>query len=174
MGNNSLPIIAVFPNRSRADAAIDELWHAGFHEDEIGVASPGEELHQATTATGQIEDRAAQGAQTGAVAGGIAGALAGTVAAATIPGFGPILAGGMLLSMVGGAAAGAALGTFAGPFVALGLSSDEARHFETEFRAGRTIVTVQAKDKQEEAFTILHSHGPVSVAAAGTRMSSMA
>jgi hypothetical protein len=166
--DNNLPVIAVFPNRGMADAAIDELWHAGFGKDEIGVASPGEPLHEATTAPGRQEDRVGRAAGTGALTGGVVGALAGAVAALTIPGFGPILVGGMLLSMFGGAAAGAALGTFAGPFVAMGLSEDEARHYECEFRAGRTIVAVRAPDRDDEAASILHNHGAVSVLGAGT------
>ena len=57
------PVIAVFPNRGLADAAIDKLLHAGFDKNKIGLASPGEAMQPATTATTRIEDRAADGAE---------------------------------------------------------------------------------------------------------------
>ncbi len=128
MDNSShLPVVAIFANRGMADSAIDALLHAGFLKSEIGLASPGEHLHEADTATEQLEERAAHGASTGAVTGGVLGAFAGMIAVATIPGFGPVLLGGLLLGSLGGAAAGAALGTFAGPFVAMGLKEKDAQ-----------------------------------------------
>jgi hypothetical protein len=161
-------VVAVFPNHALAEAAIDELWHAGFKKDEIGLAGPGEQPHDATTPTGRAEDKAAHAAATGAVTGSVAGAVAGLVVAATIPGFGPVVAGGLLLGILGGAAAGAALGTFAGPFLAMGLSKEQAKRYEAEFRFGRTIVIVRAKDRHDEAVQILHSHGPLRVEEAET------
>jgi hypothetical protein len=162
------PVIATFATRGLAEAAVDALWHAGFEKNQIGLAGPGEQLHEATTATEPIEQAAENGAVRGAVAGSAIGALAGAVAAATIPGFGPVMAGGLLIGIAGGATGGAALGTFAGPFIAMGLSKERAHHYESEFRSGRTIVVVQAPDRHEEAVKILSSFEPLHVEAAGT------
>ena len=57
--NKRCPIVAVFEDRGRAESAIDELWHAGFRHDQIGLAAPGQELAEATTPVGRAEDRAA-------------------------------------------------------------------------------------------------------------------
>ena len=165
---NKHSIIGVFADRTAAEGAIDELWHAGFSKSEIGLATPDEPLHEATTRTGRLEEKAAHGAATGAITGAGIGALAGAVAVGAIPAFGPILAGGLLLGIVGGAGAGAALGAFAGPFVAMGFSHDDIRRYETELRSGRTIVVVQTEDRDEEAISIMDSHGAISVARATT------
>jgi hypothetical protein len=169
------PIVAVFLLRGQAEAAVDELWHAGFAKDHIGMAVPGENLRQATTATEPEEERAAKGAAVGAVAGGAVGALAGAVAVATLPGLGAILVGGALMGIAAGAAAGAALGTFAGPFVAMGFSKHEAQRYEDEFRAGRSVVVVLAEeDDVDKAVTILKSHGPAYVEVAGAPLATIA
>lgn len=152
-------LVAVFDTRGQAEAAIDELWHAGFQHEQIGILTGGGAVTQATTATGKIEDDAGTGAVAGAVAGGALGAVAGALVAGLIPGVGPVLAGGILTATLLGGAAGAAAGSYAGPFVALGLSDVEAKNWESELRAGRTLVSVQAGDRSAEAQTILQSHG---------------
>jgi hypothetical protein len=148
-------VVGVFPNRGWAERAIDELHHAGFALEQIGVVMPGGRVAEAHTGTEVLEDNAGRGAVTGAVTGGAVGAVAGALATGLIPGIGPILAGGLLVGILGGAAAGAALGTFAGPFIALGLSEDEARHYEREFQAGRSIIVVRAGDRDGLARDIL-------------------
>jgi hypothetical protein len=152
-------VVAVFEDRGHAEAAIDELWHAGFRHDQIGIATPGGHMSEATTANDTEEENAGTGAVAGAVGGGVVGALAGALVMGLVPGIGPVLAGGILTGIVLGGAAGAAAGSYLGPFIALGLSEDEARIFERELKAGRTIVTVKADDRAAEVQTILHSHG---------------
>lgn len=154
------PLVAVYPSRSQAEAAVGELWHLGFPKDRIGIAAPGEKLHRATTATEPIEEGAANGALVGAVAGSVIGATAGAVALATFPWFGAVLIGGNLMAVAGGAAAGAALGTFAGPFIAMGLTEKAAQHYGEQLRAGRSVVVVKAGPRHEEAANVLKSHDP--------------
>lgn len=148
-------VVGVFPNRGWAERAIDELHHAGFPLEQIGIVMPGGRVAEARTGTEVLEDNAGTGAVAGAVTGGTMGAVAGALATGLIPGIGPIVAGGLLAGILGGAAAGAALGTFAGPFVALGLSESEARHYQQEFNAGRSIVVVRAGDRAAVARDIL-------------------
>ena len=164
-------VIGIFSNRIDAEAAVHDLGHAGFHPDDIGLASPGEPLHEANTPTRRVEEKAARGAVAGAVTGGALGALAGAIAVGTIPAFGPVLAGGMLMGILGGAGTGAALGTFAGPFLAMGMSEKEAQQVETEFRSGRTIVVVLAEKRQDEAFNLLRRHDPIDVKVSAHRLS---
>src|SRR5437899_818387 len=103
--SSAVPVVAVFEHRKQAEGAIDELWHAGFPKEQIGFATPGESPRQATTTTEALEEEAAGGAATGALAGGVVGALAGAVAVAAMPGIGAVIAGGLLLHMIVGAAA---------------------------------------------------------------------
>jgi len=164
-----VPVIGVFEHRGKAEGAIDELWHAGFSKEQIGIASPGENLHQATTQTEDLEEKAANGAAAGAVTGAAAGAVVGAAALSIIPGIGPVLGGGLLLGLTTGAAAGAALGTFAGPFVAMGVAEEATQNYAEDLRAGRTLVVVRT-DKPEAALSILRSHGPLYVELGGRRL----
>jgi hypothetical protein len=161
------PVVAVYSDRGKAEAAVDELWHAGIPKDQVGFAIPGEGWHQASTATERIEANAAEGALIGSITGGTLGAVAGALAVATIPGLGAVIVGGLLAGMVGGAAAGAALGAFAGPFAAMGFSEEETQAYESELRAGRTIVVVQPEERGDEVLNILRSHGATQIKSGG-------
>jgi hypothetical protein len=169
-------VVTVFDTRGQAEAAIDELHHARFAHEQIGIVSPGGRVADARTPTERVEDKAANGAVSGAITGGAVGAVAGALAVGLIPGIGPAVAGGILTGIILGGATGAAAGSYLGPFIALGLSEDELRHVQCELKAGRTIVAVKAEERVAEATTILHSHGGYQVSAfssppvgAGTR-----
>src|SRR5579885_2798240 len=154
-------VAGVFPTRGQAEAAIDELLHAGFTQDQIGYVTPGGQVTAAVTPTARREEDAAEGAVAGTVVGGAVGARAGALVVAPIPGAGPLLAGGLLIGALGGAAAGAAVGSWVGPFVALELSDADARQYDADVRAGRTVVVVRAGDRRELAEHILRGHGAV-------------
>jgi hypothetical protein len=158
---NERPLVAIFADRGKAEAAVDELWHAAFDKDSIGLAARGEPLHRASTAGEPTEEAAAEGAVVGAASGTILGAAAGVAAVATLPGLGPILAGGALMGVVVGAAAGAAIGSFAGPFIAMGLSQRAVAHYENQFHAGRCILVVKVGDRLADALVIVKKHGPL-------------
>jgi hypothetical protein len=163
--NTSKPavIVGVFERRGQAEAAIDELLHAGFRHDQLGLAAPGGRVTEATTPTEKREEKAADGAVTGAVAGGVAGAVGGALATAVFPAAGIVIAGtylaGILAGAVGGAAAGAALGGYFGPFVAMGMTEQEASRYASALKEGRTIVVVKPEERRAEAEQILHDHG---------------
>jgi hypothetical protein len=160
MASNRHSFVAVvFDVPGQAETAIDELRHAGFRQEEIGILAPGGQVHEAVTPIEKREEDAAQGAARGAIAGGAVGAAAGALAGALIPGIGPILAGGIFTGILLGGAAGAAAGSYAGPFIALGFSEHDADHYGNELKEGRTVVTVRADDRVAEALSILHSHG---------------
>jgi uncharacterized membrane protein len=95
---------------------------------------------------------------TGAITGGIVGGVLGIAVSLLIPVLGPAFAGGFLVTVFS-AALGAVAGSFWGAFVGLGVPAEEARHYEHEFKQGRTILTVKTDDHQQEALGILHRHG---------------
>ncbi len=152
-------VAVVFDVPGQAETAIDELRHAGFRHDQIGILAPGGQVHEAVTPTEEREEDAALGAATGAIAGGAVGAAVGALAVALIPGIGPVLTGGIFTGILLGSAAGAAAGSYAGPFIALGFSEHDANHYGNELKEGRTVVTVRADDRVAEALSILHTHG---------------
>lgn len=152
-------VAAVFETRGQAESAIDNLWHAGFRHDQVGIVTPGGRVAEATTATEKTEENAAEGAVAGAATGGAIGLVAGALASALIPGVGPVLTGGILTGALLGGAAGAAAGSYLGPFLAMGFSEDEARFYHSELKAGRTVLMVRAEDRADDALAILRSHG---------------
>lgn len=104
----------------------------------------------------QREDEA-----TGAVTGGIVGGVIGIAAGLLLPFIGPAIAGGVLIAALGGAALGAVAGGFMGAFVSMGVPEEQARQYEQEFKAGRTIVTVKTDDRQQDALNILSNNGAI-------------
>jgi uncharacterized protein (TIGR02271 family) len=154
-------VVGVFPDRARAERAIDDLKRNGFHDDQIGIAARDAEDREGTIRSSG-EDKggdAAGGAAGGAVTGGVVGGVLGALAAGLIPGIGPVIAGGLLAGVLGGAAVGAAAGGLIGALTGMGVSEDDARYYDEEFRGGRTLVTVKADGRYDEARSILHSHG---------------
>jgi len=108
----------------------------------------------------------AAGATAGAVSGGVLGGLLGAAAALLIPGLGPVIAGGILAATLGGAAIGALAGGLVGALTHLGVPEEEARYYQDELNAGKTIVTVHTRrDRFEEAVAILREKGAVNASA---------
>lgn len=166
----STTIVGVFESRERAQEAVAALKNAGFDDHQIGVAArhdssptlaaaPGHTRPTVAPATDD-DTYAAEGAATGAVAGaGVGGLWALGIAAGALPAIGPVVAGGILASLVASAAAGAAAGGLGGALLGLGLPKEEADYYDSEFRSGRTIVTVRSEERQNEALSILQRFG---------------
>jgi hypothetical protein len=76
-----------------------------------------------------------------------------------LPGFGPVVAGGILAMAFGGAVAGTAVGGIFGAMTGLGVSEDEAKYLQSEFESGRAIVAVKAGPRATEAAEIMRRHG---------------
>jgi hypothetical protein len=162
-------VAGLFPDRDRAEQAIEALKAAGFMEDQIGIAlrdRTAQGLLLEETGIQGPEEAATMGALGGGLLGGLAGLLIG-IGALVIPGLGPVVAGGMLATAFGvaggtavaGAGIGAAAGGLLGVLAGLGIPEAEARYFETGFRAGRVLVTVEAGARMLEAMAILDRHG---------------
>jgi hypothetical protein len=146
---------AVFEDRSHAEYAVQQLLAAGFAPEQVGlmVLDPGPVVEPPPIHT---RTKAGEGAAAGAVRGGVFGGLLGAALATVIlPGVGPVLAGGLLVAALEGVAAGAAGGGILGALLGLSIPEDEARHFERHFHSGRTVVTVRAEGRYDEAAAIL-------------------
>lgn len=155
-------VIGVFDDVRPAEQAIAELHRAGFALDKIDMVTPSQ---GETTGTPDFasQKKAADGAVGGAAAGAGVGALAGAAAAAAtvlIPGVGLVLGAGLLAGIIGGAAVGAVGGSLVGPFVALEMSEEDAKHYHhVVTKEGRTLVLVQTPDRGADARAILARNG---------------
>jgi hypothetical protein len=92
---------------------------------------------------------------TGVITGGIVGGVVGVAAGLLLPFIGPVIAGSAAIAALGGAALGAVAGGFLGTYVGMDVPEEHARHYEQEFKTGRTIVTVKTEDRQQDALNIL-------------------
>lgn len=148
--------VGIFDDAKSAQQAVRALKQAGFRDNEIGVLAPPDDGTHEGTHPGT---HAADGAVVGVAAGASAGAAwALGIAVGVLPGIGPAVVGGLLGSVLASAFAGAAVAGVTGALVGLGIPEDEASYYEGEFKAGRTIVTVQAIGRALEAWSILQEH----------------
>ncbi len=154
-------IVGVFDDRLQADRAVDDLRRAGFRDDQIGVAMRHDSGGGTSDAGDAADDtEAGSGAVTGVLTGLGLGALAGLgVLSGVIPVIGPAIAGGTLGIVLSNAAVGAGVGGLVGALVGAGVPEDEAHYYQGEFEAGRTIVTVHAGNRADDAMAIFRRYG---------------
>ena len=152
-------IVGVFETKARADRAVSDLQAAGFDEDDIGMIHRDREGK--TVKSGAADDTyAEEGAAAGAIAGAAGGALVGVgIIAGVIPVLGPVLALGTLGTILLNAAGGAAIAGLAGALIGWGIPEEDAEYYESEVKAGRFLVTVNANDREDEARSILRGLG---------------
>ncbi len=146
-------ITALFDDHDQADAAVRALRDAGIAADDISIV--------ARHADGRIEDNgdeiaedAGTGAGIGAAVGGTGGLLAG-LGMLAIPGIGPVVAGGWLLSTAIGAATGAvvggATGGIVGALTTAGINERDAHVYAEGVRRGDVLVTARVDEFRADA-----------------------
>jgi hypothetical protein len=148
-------ISGLFDSHADATAALDALVAAGFPRDDISIVANNWDGALADQATNDVQESTVDGIGTGAglgaALGGAGGLLAG-LGALVIPGLGPVVAGGWLLSTAIGAVAGAAVGGAAGGIVGAmmeaGVPEHEAHVYAEGVRRGGTLVTVRAEESR--------------------------
>jgi len=151
-------VAGVFHNEEQAIQALNGLKAAGFNAEHVSVvAKDQKQVTQVTEQTDMADEGAAAGAVTGGVLGGLAGFLIG-ISALVIPGIGPIVGTGILVSTLAGAGIGAAAGGLVGALTEQGVPEEDARGYETHVGEGRILITVGATTEAEanEAKRIMH------------------
>lgn len=151
-------VVGVFRDRAAAERAIDALNRSGFRDDEVGFVMRGNE-HGDGADDIDRGSHAGEGAVSGILAGAGIGGIIAAAASLLIPGFGPVIAGGILATVIGGAAVGAAAGGVLGALVGMGVPEDEAQYYTGELNEGRILVTVRAGDRYQAARDILRREG---------------
>jgi hypothetical protein len=164
-------VIATFPDLPKARHAIGALEDKGVDAGEISLLGRGAQQAQQQTESHERDDVMATkglrtflgGAAAGTAAGGVVGFLAG-LAAFALPGMGPVIAGGLWATTLGGAAAGGGVGSAVAGYAKFKQSEawDLAmRSVET----GQTIVGVHSprRESVEAAAEILQEAQPSSL-----------
>lgn len=150
-------VVGVFDNHARARVAVEDLRRAGFPDDRIGFMGPEPGAPVGRAVDHDPAEAAGVGAAVGAAAGGAAGLV---VAAAMFTPIGPVVLGGALATWLATVGVGVTAGAALGALVGFGLPEHEARWYEGELKAGRTLVLVhEADERAEDARHILRRHG---------------
>jgi uncharacterized protein (TIGR02271 family) len=160
-------VVGLYDRIEDARDAVEALVNSGFRREDISlVASDASGEYQKYTTADQgedVADGAASGAGIGAVIGGLGGLLVG-LGALAIPGIGPVLAAGPLVSALAGAGIGAAAGGLIGALVDLGIPEDQARVYSEGVQRGGSLVTLTASDdRAQEAVDIMNRFNPIDV-----------
>lgn len=159
-------VSALFDSRAQAEAAVSAIRAQGVSEQHFSVIA-----QQTTTTTsggtGEHHDAGSDVAR-GTLGGMGVGALFG-IAAALIPGVGPFITAGTLLSAAlgavgGGAVAGAVVGgttgLIASALARAGYSDEESQHYGQAIERGGVLVVVDTGDLNNAAVQqILAQHG---------------
>jgi hypothetical protein len=149
----TVTISRLYDNYADAQRAVTGLEAAGVpHSDISIVANNSDNWYSADRKIDRdadgVDDRAegaGKGAGIGAGVGGAAGLLAG-LGLLAIPGIGPVVAAGWLVSTAAGAVAGAATGGVVGALTQAGVSQEEAPLYAEGVRRGGTLVSARVAD----------------------------
>ncbi|NES96585.1 MAG: histidine kinase [Desertifilum sp. SIO1I2] len=158
--------VGVFSTQREAERALGELRNAGFPMRQVSIIAQnveGRDNFSGADIRTEEGNRAGEGAATGAVTGGVVGGLVGLIGsltALTVPGFGPLVAGGALASTLTGGVVGAAAGGLVGALVGLGIPEDKAKMYSDRVSRGEYLVVVDGTSEEIRlAESLLNRHG---------------
>ncbi|HEY5105234.1 MAG TPA: hypothetical protein VII73_00535 [Caulobacteraceae bacterium] len=144
-------VTRLFDTRAQAEGAVRDLEAMGIPASDLSLVS-GRGASEETRSFAEDHD-AAHGAGKGVAAGGVVGAGVGLLAGLgllAIPGLGPVVAAGWLVSTAVGAVAGAAAGGAAGGLLGAlkdaGVGEDDAHVYAEGVRRGGTLVSARAEE----------------------------
>jgi hypothetical protein len=144
-------IFCLAHDEDHASRMVEELKNAGFPSADISVLMP--DKSSTRSFAREKQTKSPEGAVTGAVAGGALGGIFGWltgIGALAIPGIGPVVAAGPIMSALSGFVMGGVTGGLVGALAGMGIPEREAKHFETRLREGKVLVSV-GSDNPEEA-----------------------
>ena len=169
----TVTISRLYNNYGDARRALRELEAAGVKHGDISVIASNAENWYDKDKGDTYPDRdmdgkddraeaAGAGAGLGAAAGGAVGALTG-LGLMAIPGVGPVVAAGWLVSTLAGAAAGAATGGVLGALTQAGISDDDAHVYAEGLRRGGAVVTARVNDEDAERLQAIMDRSSVRI-----------
>lgn len=136
-------LVAIYENHAEAEKAVKELQQSGFDMKKLSIV--GKDYHTEEHVVGYYStgDRMKYWGQLGAFWGGLWGFLFGA-AFFFIPGIGPIVVAGPLVSWIVGALEGAAvvggLSALGGGLYSIGIPKKSILKYETEIKGGKFLL----------------------------------
>jgi hypothetical protein len=147
MSGKNTAVFGIYHTRDAAEEAVDALRRAHFRNTDISALFPDNTgtkdfAHEKNT---KAPEGATTGAASGAVAGGVLGWLAG-IGLLAIPGIGPFIAAGPIVTALAGAGALGTFGGIVGALVGMGIPEYEAKRFEGRVKNGGILLSVHCDD----------------------------
>lgn len=149
--NKSNSVVAVYPSHTAAEAAIKQLQQSGFDMQKLSIV--GRDYHTDEHVVGYYNtgDRMKAWGKTGAFWGGIWGFLFGA-GFFWIPGIGPLLVAGPLVSWILGALEGAivvgGLSAMGAGLIGLGIPKDSVLQYETAIKTGKFVLIAHGSPEE--------------------------
>jgi len=179
----TVTISRLYDDYSTASRIVSELKSAGLAESEISViASNANNWYSSSSAretkagssrvdrdhdgTDDRAEGAAAGAGVGAGVGTALGLLAG-LGLIAIPGIGPVVAAGWLVSTLAGTAAGAATGGIIGALSQAGVTEEEAHVYAEGVRRGGTLLVARVPEADRARFQAILDRSAVDIGQRG-------
>ncbi len=160
-------VVGLFDYIEDAESTVIRLEKAGIDRHDISVMA--DETHRRAT---QFSEGSASSAEdkseviaVDAVAGAALGGATGLLMALTglvIPGFGPVVAAGWLVSTLAGAAVGAGMGGLVGALTGAGIPLEDAVYYKEGMKAGATLIAVRVEaDHAGQVALLMEQQGAV-------------
>jgi hypothetical protein len=162
MAGKNTAVFGIYRTREMVEDCVHTLRKAGFRNTDISILFPEnvgtkDFAHEKNT---KSPEGAAAGAGTGAIIGGVLGWLAG-IGTLAIPGIGPFIAAGPIVSLLAGIGVIGTVGGIAGALIGLGFPEYEAKRYEGRIKAGDILLSVHCDDStwSDRAADILKNTG---------------
>ena len=160
-------VVGIFNSHTEAEKSIKELQKAGFDMKKLSIV--GRDYHPEEHVVGyyNVGDRMKVWGKLGAFWGGIWGLLFGS-ALFFIPGIGPLIVLGPLVSWIIGALEGAVvvggLGALAAALYSIGIPKDSVMKYETAIKSAKFLVIAHGTaDEVAKARSILETAGAAQI-----------
>jgi hypothetical protein len=155
--------VAIYRRHDDAERGIKTLEHAGMKMKNLSIVGKGYHSEEQVVGYYNLGDRMKHWGKTGAFWGSLWGFLFGGLF--LIPGLGPVLAAGWIVSalvgILGGAALGGGVGLFAGALSGNGIPNDSVVRYESALKADKFLVIMHGtRDEVTRAKEILASTTP--------------
>lgn len=149
--SKNISVFGLYSTEATVAEGVDQLRLAGFRNTDVSVlfsenAGNKDLAHEKNT---KAPEGAAAGGASGAVLGGALGWLVGAGLLA-IPGLGPFLAAGPIVSLLSGVGVGSTIGGLTGALIGSGMPEYEAKRYEGRIRKGGLLLSVHCDNTELE------------------------
>jgi len=163
-------VFGIYGGSDSAERAIDALLRAGFSTADVSALMP--QVEGTRDLAHEKHTKAPEGATAGVTAGGAIGGTLGLLAgigAIAIPGIGPFLAAGPIMTTLAGLGAGGAVGGLIGALSGMGIPEYEAKRYEGRVKAGGVLLSVHCDTAGQilRAKEVLKDTGAQDIASVG-------